>query len=192
MINKEKKFNDLLFYIVAAFKEKGVVETKLMKLLYFTEANYYKSNKKTVTGVAYFKNIYGPTPDVKVLDEAKRSLGKFLVVRKKKYNEREITVYEVVNKNYSYNFLTEKEMEEANRVIELYSRLPSDQLSKISHLDPPYLASDGRIDFSYVNYRRESEENCELPFTAEERENFNKDVSEDGFKKLFDYAGKKP
>jgi len=192
MVKKEKKFNDLLYYLVSSFKENGVVETKLMKLLYFTEANYYKNNKKIITGVDYFKNIYGPTPDIKVLNKAKRSLNKFLVVKEKKYNGRKITVYEVVNKDYSYNSLTEKEMEEAKKVIELYSKLPSDQLSKISHSDPPYLASDNRIDFAYVNYRKESEESCELPFTAEERENFNKDASEDGFIKLFDYARKRP
>ena len=41
-----KKFKDLLFFLTAKFGSDGVVETKLMKLLYFAEANFYKKIKK--------------------------------------------------------------------------------------------------------------------------------------------------
>jgi uncharacterized phage-associated protein len=190
-IVSEKKFNDLLFYLVSAFRDSGVVETKLMKLLYFTEANYYKSNNERLTRVNYFKNHYGPTPDFTVLRRAKKNLKKFLSIEVKDFNDRKITVYKVKDKNYSYS-LMEKEMEEANKVFRIYSVLPSQQLSEISHLDPPFLAADEKIDFNYVNYRKEIEENFEPPFSMEERKSFDKDVSEDGFMKLFEYAKGRP
>lgn len=190
MMKKIKKFSDLLFYLVANFEEEGVVETKLMKLLYFAEANYYKNNRETITGVDYFKNIYGPTPDIKVLNKTKKELKNFLSVKRKPYNEKYITVYKITNKDYSYNSLTEKEMEEAGKTFELYNRLPSGQLSKISHLDPPYLAAEKKIDFRYVSYRKDSEEDYEPAFSLKEGEKFKKDLSRESLGKLFDYAKK--
>lgn len=186
-----KKFCDLLLYIISKFEIQGVVETKLMKLLYFAEANYYVKNGEIISGVDYFKNFFGPTPDVKILKRAEEKLSKFLSIEKKRYKGKNIRIYKIKNDDYSYSSLTEKEMKEIDLMLELYSDLPSEDLSKISHLDPPYLAVEPRerIDFSYTAYRK-SEEDFEEPLSPEDQKKCAASLfkDEDNIAKLFDYA----
>ncbi len=184
---KIRKFNDLIFYLVAKFGDRGVVETKLMKLLYFSEANYYERRNRTISGIAYFKNNYGPTPDFKVLQETLSSLKDFIKVEKKTFNKRKIKIFRVINKDYSYGNLEEDERQEIDKTFDLYGDLPSDQLSKLSHLDPPFLASDKEILFRYVRHRKE-EENQEEAFSLEESEKFKEDLKSENLERLFNYA----
>ncbi len=184
---KIKKFNDLIFYLVAKFGDRGVVETKLMKLLYFSEANYYERRNRTISDIAYFKNNYGPTPDFKVLQEALKSLKNFIEVEEKIFNKRKIKIFKVVNKDYSYSSLEEGERQEIDNTFDLYGDLPSNQLSKLSHLDPPFLASDREILFRYVRHRKE-EEDQERAFSSEEAKKFKEDLGSENLERLFNYA----
>ena len=183
---KNKKFNDLVFYLIAKFGDGGVVETKLMKLLYFSEAHYYEKKNRTISNISYFKNNYGPTPDFKILQETLELLKDFIKVEKKTINGRKIKIFKVVNKNYVCSGLEEGERQEVDRMFDLYGDLPFNQLSKLSHLDPPFLASENKILFRYVKHRREEDQ--EEVFSLEEQEKFKKDLKSENLEKLFKYA----
>ncbi len=108
-------------------------------------------------------------------------------MEKKTFNKRKIKIFRVINKDYSYGNLEEDERQEIDKTFDLYGDLPSDQLSKLSHLDPPFLASDKEILFRYVRHRKE-EENQEEAFSLEESEKFKEDLKSENLERLFNYA----
>lgn len=185
-----KKFKELLLFIVSKFGDEGVIETKLMKLLYFVEAEYYRSQRRTITDVSYFRNTFGPTPDMRVLNRAYRELGKMLHIERGKSTGKAFTVFKVARKDFSYNLLTEQEMEVVSKTIDLYGKLPSARLVVLSHFDPPYLAAKPKreIDFKFTLYRRETEQDFEEPISKEEQESVAKDISVDALSSFFDHV----
>jgi len=193
MKKSPKKFSELLLYIVAKFKEEKVAETKLMKLLYFTEANFYRINKKTITNIDFYKNHFGPTPDFKIFKKAVELLGPYLKREEKSIENGKIVLYSIKNTNYKYQNLTGEEMNEADKVFDMYSRLSSEELSRIAHFDPPYLAAKemkDRIKFNFVIYRKDREEDKEISFSDEEQKEFANQIPKDVIEKLLDYAGR--
>lgn len=48
--------------MVIFFTYHGVLKTKLMKLLWYTDFLMYKKYKKSISGISYLKYKYGPVP----------------------------------------------------------------------------------------------------------------------------------
>ena len=104
-----ENFKELLIYIVKNFNDnETLTETKLWKLLYFCDADFFEKNKKTITGVDYYKNIYGATPDKKIIDKVLPRIKEYVKIEKiKKPDGKTITLYKP-NKDYDYKFLSAK------------------------------------------------------------------------------------
>jgi len=191
MVKNERKFKELVLYLVSKFGERGVVETKLMKLLYFAEAEYFKAQKRTITGIDYFRNNFGPTPDARVLSRIYSNLGTLIQREKKVANKKAFTVFRVAKKDFTYKNLTEREKETIEKTLKLYGSLPTGRLITLSHFDPPYLAAQEkkRIDFKFVFYRKDSEQDFEEGASADEQKAIAGDISEDNLTRFFDYVG---
>ena len=71
VIQDTSKFKQMLIYILAKFNAHGLPKTKLAKLLYLSDFNYYYNNLESISNVHYKCNDYGPLaePFLETVDE---------------------------------------------------------------------------------------------------------------------------
>lgn len=150
----EKKFKEVLLYVLSQTAGKpNVGETVLYKLLYFCDFNYYEKYHETMTGAAYMKNHFGPTPlnfknVVEKMTDKEITIvkGKFGGFEQKKYMPLRLPDLRQING-------AEKEM--IDDVLAKLSAMTATQISAYSHNDTPWLTTkDGEvIDYQLVFYR---------------------------------------
>jgi len=193
-----QKFEDLLVFIVSNFSNNGTLTpTKLWKLFYFCEAGFYEKNKRTITGVDYFKNNYGPTPDQKISEKALKEVGKYINTEKiKKDDGKTITVFDAKpNTEYKFQSIGADEIEEARNICGKYFQLSVEDICLLAHKDPPYLGADksekgDRIDFDFVFYRDPKDDEDFIEKSASIKK--VNPVSVEGVRGLIDYVRKNP
>jgi uncharacterized phage-associated protein len=191
--DNHQKFYDLLLYLIAQTPEGEMGSTRLMKLLYFVESEYYLTHGQTLSGETYYCNHHGPTVDVKVLeDDALNDLKTFLTKDERDNGgDSKSKIYKLISKQFTYPNLTEEEVECIDTVFQKYKHLSARELRELSHADPPFLAADKHapIDFSYVRFRQD-EEDLEGDFTPEQQEEFKSQIPDEAVKRLFDHVRK--
>lgn len=195
MVKKEKKnseeiekFKQLLTYVVnfCTTNNINLVETKLWKILYFCESDYFEKHWGKITKVNYYKNIYGSTPDKKIINAAIGELKEHLLIEKiEKPDGKKITTFKT-KKEYPCENLSGQEVEEIRKACEKYSRLGTSELTLLAHKDPPYLIAkkQDKINFDFVRYR---EDETEEPVV--EKTNYEGEISDEAIRRLLDYAG---
>ncbi len=156
-MSKKDKLKKLIWKTISSCGDNDVYETKLWKLLFFIEADFYEKYNETITGVKYLKNIHGPTPDYKVgkkaLDELVESA--FIVEIKDQYG-----IKYRVNNDYDIEHLSSQQIDSINNTCDNFSGLSVKRLSILSHNDPVYLMAEkihSLLDFGNVKYRSEDE-----------------------------------
>jgi len=188
---KIAKFVELLIYIVQNFNNNcTLTETKLWKLLYFCDADFFYKYRKTITGIDYCKNNYGATPIKEVIDETLPKIKGYITrERIKKADGRTITIYKPKQgKDYEYQTISANEIEEAGKICKKYFRLSVSDIVCLAHKDPPYLIAEmgGKINFNFVHYR-ENEEDVEA--TAGKRYVYKETISDEAGQKFLAYVG---
>jgi hypothetical protein len=181
---KLEKFKELLIFIVNNFNNNDLYQTKLWKLLYFCDADYFEKKRKTITGINYYKNNYGPTPDKNIINEALREIGDCVKIEKiKKTDNRKLIIFKPL-KECDFKYLSANEVEEARDICEKYYRLSVDEIVLLAHKDTPYLGASkkGKIDFEFVDYR--DKENFEI----ENMPLYKGKISDGAVKKLLSYV----
>lgn len=185
-----EKFKELLIYIVKNFNDnETLTETKLWKLLYFCDADFFEKHKKTITGIDYYKNIYGATPDKKVIDKVLPKIKEYVKIEKlKKPDGRTIRLYKP-HKDYHYKFLSANEIVETRETCEKYYRLPVSSVTALAHKDPPYLGAKmkEKVDFNFVNYR-EDEDVEEID--SKGKSSYKGTISDEAGRRLLAYVGR--
>lgn len=151
-----EKLREVLLYVLEKVGAKpNVGETVLYKLLYFIDFDYYEKTGKSITGLTYVRNHFGPTPTrdfVSVVEGMKRNNElevvetKYFKNTQKKYLPRKSAR------------LTDLKADELMHIDETLARLSDKsaiELSELSHYDTPWLAAeDGKpIDYRGVFYR---------------------------------------
>lgn len=192
MIKSQEKFNELLVYIVDyCAKSRPIEEIKLLKLLYFCDADFYFKNKNnTITGVTYIKNQYGPTPDKRVIDRATKYLKHNDIIRVEtvtRSGKAPRRVYaSALKSDFTYKNLTADEIDAARKTCDKYGNLPVNDLLLLSHQDPPYAGSEVRINFDLVKYRLGEDEMGEL--IRETDESYSGKISLEAAQRFLKYA----
>ncbi len=189
-ITNYRKFAELLVYMLSQF-EGSVNETKVLKLLYFADANSYEKLGKTISGnVTYYKNHFGPTPNYKILMNLYEALGDYLVRDEQQLEEYKSCLVKLQNRDYTFKSLTAEDIEIIDDTVAKYGKLSLPEVVKLSHFDPPYLASQKKkkIDFSYVRFRK-SDEDYEAHLEQVEADAIARDITPEGRRKLKEYAG---
>ncbi|PIZ01076.1 hypothetical protein COY61_00760 [bacterium (Candidatus Gribaldobacteria) CG_4_10_14_0_8_um_filter_33_9] len=155
-----EKFKELLIYVVKHFNDnETLTETKLWKLLYFCEADFYEKFNHTITGVDYYKNLYGATPAKVVINRVLPQAKDYVKTEKiKKDSGKIMTVFKPHN-DYKYKALSANEIEQIRKTCEKYFRLSVSDITILAHQDPPYLGAEKgkKIDFRFVNYREDKD-----------------------------------
>lgn len=163
------KLQNLILYILQRYNNQHLTETKLQKLLYFCDFAHFEENGESITGFDYIKNNFGPTiVDLpKILKEMEKR-GMIKVISGKNY-------YGFPKKNFSMlasdinpekNF-SKEELYTINEVNEAYEKLTPSEISRLSHTDMPFLATEdfGQIKYKAVAYREGPDEKVSFPDT---------------------------
>lgn len=188
-VTNYRRFAELLVYILSQLNG-PVNETKVLKLLYFADAEYYARNGSTISGnVTYYKNHFGPTPNYNILKNIYDSLSDYLSRDEKQNDGYKSVLIELQNKDFTYKSLSAAEIAVIDETLAKYSKLSLSEVVKLAHFDPPYLASTKhkKVDFSYVRFRK-SDEDYESHLDEDVQNEIATDISIDSRKKLKAYA----
>jgi len=166
-MSKKDECKELIWYI-AAHHPRMLKETKLWKLCFFSEADYFEKFSERLTSVAYIKNTFGPTPVNKIAKAAIEELvaQNLLAIKDGSY----IGVGEM-----SLTFLDAKKIQSIENTCLRYSELNVNQIVHLAHQDPVYLMADYHtlVDFENAHYRSNeedmAEESKEITLTATQK-----------------------
>ena len=161
---KKERLKEVIWYICENYNQQ-LYETKLWKLAFFCDTDYFQKYEKPLTEVAYIKNKRGPTP---VYNIAKEAIGELI---ENGYIVKADTGAYVAIKEYPLQYLEATQIDAINTTCDKYYKLSVNQICTLAHRDPVYLAAEKAnevLDFSFVAYRDdggngENEETEELP-----------------------------
>lgn len=151
-----EKLREVLFYVLEKVGAKpNVGETVLYKLLYFIDFDYYEKTGKSITGLTYIRNHFGPTPtrDFVSVVEGMKKRDEIEVVETKYFKNTQKKY--LPNKNIELRELKADELQHIDATLARLSDKTATELSELSHYDTPWLtAKDGKpIDYRGVFYR---------------------------------------
>ena len=144
----EKLCAMVLFF---AKKDKGLLKTKLMKLLNYSDMIFYKENGVSISGLRYAHLPYGPVPDnfdILLGKIAVDHIAHIDVVYDSGYEKHQV----VSEHDIPDDVLTEAEIEVLNRVQEKFHAFNSKEISDYSHKEKGYreTKTGDIISYSYA------------------------------------------
>ena len=150
-----EKFKQVLLYVLSKTAGKpNVGMTVLYKLLYFIDFDYYEKYGEQLMGLRYFKNHHGPSPRsfVSVVRRMEER-GELEEVRSKyfTYDQRKYLPHATPD----LTKLTGQEIEMVDDVLARYADKSAVELTRLSHMDPPWVTAKFGKDMRYelVFYR---------------------------------------
>ncbi|MFA6081218.1 MAG: Panacea domain-containing protein [Patescibacteria group bacterium] len=184
------KLKKLVVFILQRFNNEKLTETKLQKLLYYCDFNHFQQEKKSITGFIYRKNNFGPTVmDLpKILKEMESEKLITILAEKNYYGSPQKRFSVVTKEIIPEDYFQDSERLIINQVNEAYKELTPREISRLSHADFPYAATENmgdEIDYTLVNFREEQADDIELD--DEDTVNF---FNSSNFSTLMDKADK--
>jgi transcriptional regulator with XRE-family HTH domain len=153
--NPEKLREVLLYVLEKVGAKPNVGETVLYKLLYFIDFDYYEKTGRSITGLTYLRNHYGPTPtrDFTGVVEGMKANGELEVVETQYFKNRQKKYLPL--KSVGVKNLSADELRHIDETLARLSNKSASELSELSHFDTPWrVAKQGEpIDYRYVFYR---------------------------------------
>ena len=151
-MSKKEEFKELIWYI-AANHPRMLKETKLWKLCFFSEADYFEKFGERLTSVSYIKNTFGPTPVNKIAQNAIEEL----------ISENLLSITDgnfIGAGEMELKFLDAKKIQSIDNTCLRYSELNVNQIVHLAHQDPVYLMADyhSLVDFQNARYRSNEED----------------------------------
>ena len=153
---KVDSLREILIYILNEIGARpNIGQTALYKLLYFIDFDYYEKTGKSITGLQYIKNHYGPTPKqtfqnviTKMLDSKEIEM-----VKVKYFRQEQVKYLPTITPKFQH--LTAEEVQHIDQVLQRLGDKNARQLSELSHRDLPWLATDDQqvIDYQLAMYR---------------------------------------
>jgi len=151
------KFKAVLTYVLKRVGGKpNVGMTVLYKLLYFIDFDYYERYEEQLTGAAYMRNHFGPTPVMftKLVKEMENK-NEIEIVSSKFYKKDQKKFF--VNPEYEPDIskLSSREIKHIDTELKRLSDKNATELSNLSHKDVPWITAKegGQIDYESVFYR---------------------------------------
>lgn len=151
-----ERLREVLLYVLDKVGGKpNVGETVLYKLLYFIDMDYYEKHGKSITGLTYIHNTYGPSPvsDFRAVVNDMRAHDELDIVETKFFNNTQ--------KKYLLHIAPELKKLKASEIKHIDEELArlgdktARELSDMSHKDTPWIVTpQGKpIDYRDVFYR---------------------------------------
>lgn len=152
-----EKLREVLLYMLDKVGAKpNVGETVIYKLLYFIDFDYFEKYGKSITGLTYVRNHYGPTPQARTFTGVVNAMKR----------EHELEVVEThyfkhLQKKYLpvtkplLTHLSGQELRHVDEVLERLGDKSATELSDLSHKDTPWIVTKNNqpIDYQFAMYR---------------------------------------
>jgi len=156
--NPEKLREVLLYVLEKVGAKPNVGETVLYKLLYFIDFDYYEKYGKSITGLTYIRNHFGPTPTksfVSVIDGMQKK-GELDIVETPYFSHKQRKYLPTVSSEL--HSLSANELDHINDELIRLADKSASELTELSHKDTPWLASKDKevIDYQLAMYRTDA------------------------------------
>ncbi len=153
------KLREALLYVLEKVGAKpNVGETVLYKLLYFIDFDYYEKYGRSITGLTYVRNHFGPTPSItfKEVVEGLKKQGELEVIETKFFSNNQRKY--LPTKSVELELLSAKELDHINEELARLGDKNASELSELSHKDMPWrVAKQGEpINYRGVFYRTDA------------------------------------
>lgn len=151
-----EKLREVLAYVLDKIGAKpNVGETVLYKLLYFIDFDYYEKHGKSITGLTYIHNHFGPSPvaDFKSVVEGMKEKGELEVIETKYFKNTQKKY--LPTKQVLFDELSARELEHINETLARLGDKTARELTELSHYDTPWVvARQGKpLDYRDTFYR---------------------------------------
>lgn len=151
-----EKLREVLLYVLNKIGAKpNVGETVLYKLLYFIDMDYYEKNGRSITGLTYIHNTFGPSPvkDFRAVVEDMREHDELDIVETKFFNNKQKKYLPQVTPDL--HKLSAAEIKHIDAELARLSDRNATELSDLSHKDTPWIATPAGkpIDYQLAMYR---------------------------------------
>lgn len=143
------KFCAMVLYF--AHKSSGLLKTKLMKLLHYSDMIFYKENGISISGVRYAHLPYGPVPenfDILLGTMAADHIAHIEVLYDNGYEKHQV----IPEEDMPGEVLSENELEVLDRIYNKFAGFGSVDISNYSHREKGYIETKKGeiISYSYA------------------------------------------
>lgn len=148
--NGNSNFNPTkLFNMVLYFSAMGVLKTKLMKLLFYSDFLMYKGKRVSISGISYVRFQYGPVPkNHELMLGAMESINAIKIVEEEGDNGyTKITIQSQGDINNS--IFNQQEWDVLLYVNQYFKDFGSKQIADFSHKEEAWLETKENKDISY-------------------------------------------
>lgn len=157
----DEKLKQALLYVIGEVGHMpNIGLTVIYKLLYFIDFDYYEKFSKSITGMKYMHNYYGPTPDRKIFDKLIEDMknNDEIHIEKISFHGKMQKKYLPKNEFIDLGSLSGQEVNHINEVLDRMKHLTASQISDYAHRDTPWvLTKQGEvIDYKLSKYRTSS------------------------------------
>ena len=150
-VNPEK-LREVLLYVLGKIGAKpNVGETVLYKILYFIDFDYYEITGRSITGLTYVRNHFGPTPTKTFVDVVKQmqSDDELEIVSTQYFNNTQKKYLPA--KKADLHTLSAKELAHINSELARLGDKSAVELTELSHKDTPWIVAEPGTPIKYRN-----------------------------------------
>ncbi|VEF47275.1 helix-turn-helix domain-containing protein [Bacillus freudenreichii] len=134
--------------MVIFFAKNGVLKTKLMKLLFYSDFLHYKRNLLSMSGMPYVKLPFGPVPKDHELLLSTIEKSDF-VNTEYEFNNEYTLINIVSKKEFDDSLFSPEEIEILNQVNEYFNDFGSVAISDFSHKETAWIETEDNEIISY-------------------------------------------
>ena len=150
------KLENILLYVLGKVGAKpNMGETVLYKILYFIDFDYYERFGRSITGMQYYRNHYGPTPGAGFRDITKAMIeaGELTIIQTK-FHDRIQKKY-IAGTEANLQVFNGQEIRHIDDVLSRLSNKTATEISDYAHRDTPWLITKPRgvIEYQLAKYR---------------------------------------
>lgn len=143
--NPEKLFNMILF-----FSERGVLKTKLMKLLWYSDFLMYQKNQLSISGTPYWHKEFGPVPvEHDTILGCGTSMSYILINEEEDISSGYTKMLVKSNTPINLTLFSEQELQIMDSVQTFFSNYGSRDISNFSHEEDAWQQTQEKEMISY-------------------------------------------
>jgi len=147
----EQKMRQVILFFVHHVGTERLGKTKLMKLLYFADFNYFEKFDESITGAEYRRLRLGPVPTESMPLPEAMALDGDLEITRTHWGEERYTPL----RDFDASLFSEDELQVLREVAVQWRDTPTKEIVAASHADPPWnaVANSEIIPYYLVHYR---------------------------------------
>lgn len=146
-----ERIENLIGYI--ADKVDNLYKTSLNKYLWFIDFEYFNENVRSITGLRYVKQQYGPIIEGKGYEEIINFLDNKFYKEETEGYDGYVKTKIISKKNYDMSMFSEDEMNTINNVIDKLKNMSCKEISNESHKESAWINTniDELISYDYAD-----------------------------------------